>query len=475
VGHDLSFVSAIRSLCDISGIAGSAACSDLALALLERSWPLVDKAMRAAHADELFLAARRLVEDPAVVFLVRSPQVMQKAPSAARLASTLKAFVAFDSIHAPTLLAPDWRGHNDTYLTEHIEVLAPEMIATPETLHSIFSASSLNASLGSGVQAEEVFARRFLVLRDEAPAFAASHVRYKAAVLHNDSILDSVSNDDLKAYFAPNISIDELFDRFAVPDEVYHRILASFGRIRFGEVVYETLQRIMESCPRPCLTVSVESAGYATESRPAAAEGEEDGTEAHREAVALHYRDAIAEVLQMQPGIATVLILCDDPDMLDPMKRLTVDRKVPYLFPVFGESIDPVFKAAVDLLAVASGCTLLGRRGSDLLQVAHWMGGLRRRVYFLRDVPILSSSVSASGDAKEAETLTGSSPSLQQSGRTGRHVSTVDPTVLNRVDACVSHCYSLFILGHFDAHDKYCFEGCVDSGERKSLLAMEVS
>jgi hypothetical protein len=232
--------------------------------------------------------------------------------------------------------------------------------------------------------------------------------------------LKHINNMRLMPYFSTSLSIDQTFDHFAIPRPVLKRILGGFHRIPFRSEIIDRAESLSERCIEPCLMVAVESNWLKVKNTTTS---EVNGTSLlDVDVLVFMYVNCILDVLKRHK-VGGILLMFDNPSLLTHFNtqlrslESLLGYALPYYYHNFGNDVDPLVAAAVDLLVLATGSILLGKRKSRLFDVAYWLGANLRRqhVYFVPDELPLTTTTD--------------------------WVSTIIDPAINRISQCLSLCY----------------------------------
>jgi hypothetical protein len=220
-----------------------------------------------------------------------------------------------------------------------------------------------------------MFTWKFPVLQSEVKHF----LQRRVSVLGKKRDEFTIQNVHLSSLFNGTFSIEEVYDRRALPTPIVKRLLTAIRKITFLLLIMDHVNNITDSLIHPSLGVTVRSwtAKHETESSMA-----HDLKSQYNESA---YKQAIQQAIAKH-NLKSVLIAFDNNDLIGNYAEFLnalVGVDVFYFTHLQNSehNLNDLQKAAVEMLALSKTSVLLGEKRSTFMECIYWFGECRQTVY----------------------------------------------------------------------------------------------
>ena len=336
-------------------------------ALLEMSWDVVETMIRRdAQFNQAFInEAIRIVNDENILFLYVIPEAIPTG-----IGNVLKGLISILSIHKNSKVK-----NFEGYVLGNYSRILDNSFVYDELRDSSYSTEKLTTY-------------RWLILANEE-----NHFDQNSIFGANVDSMKLPDNPRLLLYWAKQLSIDFEYDASLIPTIVRTRILNAIRRLKFSDLVINLVGRAVDKMIHPSIGITVRTWTALHE--------RSDNINLSRNFSVSAYISTIVEAVATYRPKSLIIAFDNEIYKADFMKSL---KKLPLEVHFFDHApdIDPLVKAAVELLSLSECNIVVGSRQSSFLEAVYWFGKLKPLILHPNEIAPEEISNSASGGLLES-------------------------------------------------------------------------
>ena len=204
-----------------------------------------------------------------------------------------------------------------------------------------------------------------LVMKDEESSFP------EVSPHRNDYVV-LPDNPRIKAYFSDKYLLNSQFDTSAIPKNVKKRVLSAIRDIVFTSEVRHLQEDVVDRLDHP-------SAGVTVRSYTAIHEKIDNiATETPHDELPSVYMPQILDLIRNN-GIKSLFIAYDNPELLKPIFEPHLSTLGIPVLSLQEHSVEPLVKAAVEVLSLSETTYLIGSNASSFVHLAYWLGRCKHK------------------------------------------------------------------------------------------------
>ena len=311
--------------------------------LVHESWNVIELILRSTFSDNFITEANLILANESIIFVYDIPWITPTG-----LGNVLKGLISSMSIHKNTKV----RNLDGYILGNYSKVL---------------DARHVFNSLDENLKSESVTTFRFFVFKYDEIDFHNSNIKSR-----DPKSLKMPDNPLFAPLLSLSFAVDNVFNTSLIPHKILQRLLKAIRRIHFTDDVTNLVADVVDKIERPSLGVSIRS--YA-----APHEIDENMSSSLR----YNYYSYISMIAKLvySLNVKSILIAFDNPSLLAEYSQFLNLLPVTVHFFLHSPDIDPLVKAAVEMLSLSETDYLLGNNQSSFLEVIYWFGKCRQQVF----------------------------------------------------------------------------------------------